>query len=182
MMHNIPNILTLLRILVIPIIVIAFYFKDVVLSHRVAACIFLFAIITDFLDGYLARKFHWQSNFGKMFDPIADKVLVGCILIMIVKFRKIQEVPCLLILSREFIVAGMREFLAQLRVSVPVSRLSKVKTFMQMSAIFIILLGHTGSGIVYFNTVGHVLLWISAGLTIVTGYSYFYAFKRHISK
>jgi CDP-diacylglycerol--glycerol-3-phosphate 3-phosphatidyltransferase len=177
---QLPNILTLIRIIIIPIIILTFYFDDKIYAHRLAAGLFLIAGITDFFDGFLARKYDLQTNFGRMLDPIADKLLVGCILIMLVKFRKANEVPCLLILSREFLISGLREFLAEIRVSVPVSRLAKFKTAIQMGALFILLLGSKGSGLHYMNTIGHVALWVAAALTIFTGYSYFQASKSHL--
>jgi cardiolipin synthase len=177
---QLPNTLTLIRIVIIPIIILTFYFDDKIFSHRLAAILFLIAGITDFFDGYLARKYNLHSNFGRMLDPIADKLLVGCILIMLVKFDKASEVPCLLILSREFLISGLREFLAELRVSVPVSRLAKFKTAIQMIALFILLLGSKGSNIEYMDIIGHIALWIAASLTIFTGYSYLQASRSHL--
>jgi CDP-diacylglycerol--glycerol-3-phosphate 3-phosphatidyltransferase len=176
---NLPNYLTMVRIIAIPIIVMTFYFEDSKLAHRVGAIIFVIASITDFLDGYLARKFNLVSSFGKMFDPIADKVLVGCVLVMLVKEGIADEIPCLLILAREFTVAGLREFLAQVRVSVPVTQIAKVKTTTQMIAITMLILGSTGSGISYLDLVGQIFLWISAILTIVSGFSYLQASSKY---
>ena len=176
---HLPNILTALRIGVIPIIVLTFYFDDATIAHQLSAFLFLIACITDFFDGYIARKFHLESNLGKMLDPIADKILVGAILIMLVKFEKVNELPCILILIREFAVAGLREFLAEIRVSVPVSRLAKIKTFMQMGALFILLLGTQGSGITYLSEFGQIALWLAASITVFTGWSYFRAAVRY---
>ena len=176
---HLPNILTAVRIGVIPIIVLTFYFDDAVFAHQLSAFLFLIACITDFFDGYLARKFNLESNLGKMLDPIADKILIGAILIMLVKFEKANELPCILILIREFAVAGLREFLAELRVSVPVSNIAKTKTFVQMAALFILLLGSVGSGISYLNEVGQIALWIAATITVFTGWSYFHAAMRY---
>ncbi len=171
-MYNIPNLLTFFRILIIPIIVLTFYFEDVVLARRIAALLFLIACITDYFDGFIARKFNIETPLGKMLDPVADKILVGCILLMLVRFRKAEVIPCLLILSREFLISGLREFLATVKISVPVSRIAKVKTTIQMSALFILLLGSVGSGIESFDYIGKIALWIAAILTIITGYSY----------
>lgn len=169
---NIPNYLTLLRIVIIPIIVITFYFDDKVFAHQLSAILFACASITDFLDGYLARKYGWKSKIGMMLDPVADKLLITSILLMLVKFSKSQEIPCLLILTREIAVMGMREFLSQSQMSIPVTKLSKIKTTMQMVSLFVLLLGTKGSHIMYFDNIGNCLLWISALLTLVTGYSY----------
>ena len=176
---HLPNILTAVRIGVIPIIVLTFYFDDTTFAHQLSAFLFLIACITDFFDGYIARKFNIESNFGKMLDPIADKILVGTILIMLAKFEKVNELPCILILTREFAVAGLREFLAEIQVSVPVSRLAKIKTFIQMAALFILLLGTQGSGIPYLSEFGQIVLWIAATITLFTGWSYFRAAIRY---
>lgn len=176
---NIPNYLTMLRIAAIPIILMTFYFEDSKFAHRLGGGIFAIASITDFFDGYLARKFNIVSSFGKMFDPIADKVLVGCVIVMLVKDGRADEVPCLLILAREFTVAGLREFLAQLQVSVPVTRLAKIKTSIQMLAITMLLVGSVGSGIEAMDIIGHICLWIAAILTIVTSYSYLQASSKY---
>ncbi|MES2215195.1 MAG: CDP-diacylglycerol--glycerol-3-phosphate 3-phosphatidyltransferase [Pseudomonadota bacterium] len=172
MYRNLPNILTMLRIAVIPIIVLTFYFDDVIFAHRLGAGLFALACFTDFLDGYLARKFNIQSDFGTMLDPVADKLLVGSVLIMLVKYGRAQEIPSLLIMAREFLVAGLRDFLAQIRVSVPVSNLAKAKTAVQMIALMLLMLGSKGSGFVYMDLIGQICLWVAAILTLVTGYSY----------
>lgn len=177
--RNLPNYLTIIRMLSIPIIVMTFYFEGSKLAHRLGGAIFAFASLTDFFDGYLARKYNLISMFGRMFDPIADKVLVGCVLLMLVKTGRADEVPCLLILARELIVAGLREFLAQVKVSVPVSNLAKIKTFIQMTAITMLIVGSAGSGIVILDFVGHVSLWIAAMLTVTSGYSYLKACSKY---
>ncbi len=177
---NIPNYLTITRLAAIPIIVMTFYFEDSKFAHRLGGIIFAFASLTDFLDGYIARKYNLISSFGKMFDPIADKVLVGCILLMLVKDGRADEVPCLLILAREFIVAGLREFLIQVKVSVPVSRIAKVKTTIQMSAITMLIIGSVGSGIESLDLIAHISLWIAAILTIISGYSYLKACSKYL--
>lgn len=176
---NIPNYLTVVRIIVIPIIVLSFYLENSKLAHQLGAIMFVFASVTDFFDGYIARKFNIVSNFGEFFDPIADKLLVGCVLIMLVKKGRVGEIPCLLILAREFLVAGLREFLAQIRVSVPVSRLAKIKTFVQMFALTILILGAKGSGVASLDLIGQTALWIAAILTIITGYSYLRACSNY---
>lgn len=180
MFRNLPNYLTIARILCIPVIIITFYFEDVVFARRLSAFLFSIAAITDFFDGYIARKFNLQSNFGKMLDPIADKLIVSSIMIMLVKYRKINEIPCILIMMREIVVTGMREFLANANISIPVSNLAKIKTFVQMAAIFLLLLGNKGSMIDFVDVMGKILLWIAAILTIFTGYSYFKSYAREV--
>lgn len=178
-LKNLPNILTIFRICVIPVIVITFYFDDKVFAHRLAAFLFALAAVTDFLDGYLARTYGLETKFGKMLDPIADKLLVGAVLLMLVAFRKVNELPCLLILMREFFIAGLREFLAEIRVSVPVSKLAQVKTFVQMVALLLLLLGSKGSGVNAMDAIGQVFLWLAAIVTIFTGYVYFKASLKY---
>ena len=177
--RNLPNYLTISRIAVIPIIILTFYLDNSKIAHRLGALLFILASITDFFDGYLARKFNLVSSFGKMFDPIADKLLVGCVIVMLVKRGTADEIPSLLILAREFLVAGLREFLALIRVSVPVSRLAQVKTCMQMFALTALILGSKGSGCIYMDLIGQVALWCAALLTVITGYSYLRACTRH---
>lgn len=177
--RNIPNYLTILRIVAIPLIVMSFYFEDSKFAHRFGGIIFAAASLTDFFDGYLARRYDIVSNLGKMLDPIADKVLVGCVLVLLVKAGRADEIPCLLILAREFVVAGLREFLAQVSVSVPVTRLAKIKTAIQMISMTMLIIGSVGSGILWLDLVGHIFLWISAFLTLVTGYSYLQACSKY---
>lgn len=175
---NLPNYLTIARILAIPIIVVTFYI-DHYYAHFIGAILFVIASITDFFDGYVARRFNLVSSFGKMFDPVADKLLVGCVVVMLLKRGNVNEIPCLLILAREFLVGGLREFLALVKVSVPVSRVAKVKTFLQMFALAVLVLGSKASGIVYLDLIGEIILWIATFLTIITGYSYFTACRKY---
>ena len=177
---NLPNYLTMLRLASIPIIVLTFYFDNSKIAHQIGGAVFAIASLTDFFDGYLARKYNLISRFGKMFDPIADKVLVGCVIVMLVKTGKADEIPCLLILAREFLVSGLREFLVQIKVTVPVTRIAKIKTTIQMSALTMLIIGSTGSGIACLDILGHTSLWIAAILTIVSGYSYLSASIKHL--
>ena len=172
MFKEIPNILTILRIFIIPVIIITFYFDDLVFAHRLAAGLFLIAAITDFLDGYLARKFNISSTFGRIMDPIADKLLIASILLMLVKFRKVNEIPALLILMREFLISGLREFIMESNIIMPVSKLAKAKTTFQMIAMFFLILGSKGSGIKIMDICGNICLWFAAILTLLSGYNY----------
>ena len=180
MLLNLPNILTLSRIAIIPVLILVCYFIDGLLSHRIAAGLFLIASITDFLDGYLARAWHMQSNFGRFLDPIADKLLVGALIVVMVDTSKADVLPAIAIICREILVSGLREFLAELHVSVPVSKLAKAKTAVQMTALFFLLLGNKGSGLEYTDLLGRGTLWLAAILTVVTGYAYLKAGMRHI--
>lgn len=180
---SLPNILTYGRIVAVPLVVFC------VVNGRdnwrwIALALFVVASITDYLDGYLARIWQQQSSLGRMLDPIADKLLVAACLIALVFERTIGGVAiwaAVIILSREILVSGLREYLAELRVSVPVTRLAKWKTATQMVAIAFLLAGPAGD--VYFpytTTIGLVLLWIAAIVTLYTGYDYFRAGLGHI--
>jgi cardiolipin synthase len=179
---TLPNILTLSRIFVIPLVVAAFY-----LPHFWAAWIssglFAAACVTDWLDGHFARIWQQSSAFGRFLDPIADKLLVSVALMMLVAFGRLNMptlLPALVILAREILVSGLREFLAGLRVGVPVSRLAKWKTGIQMAAIGILLLDDAGPSVLRLPSVGQGLLWMAALLTLVTGYDYLRAGLRHM--
>lgn len=178
----VPNLLTYGRILAVPALVACFY-VDGYWSNWLALAIFLAASITDFLDGYLARAWQQQSALGRMLDPIADKLLVAASLMMLVSSGTIggwSLLAAVIILCREVLVSGLREFLAELRVSVPVTTLAKWKTTLQMVAIGFLLAGPAGDAIVPgVSLVGLSLLWISAILTLYTGWDYFRAGIRH---
>ncbi len=171
MLKTIPNYLTLLRIALIPVLIVAFYL-DGKAAHWVTAIIFIFASITDYLDGLIARRYNAHSSFGKVFDPIADKLLVVSTLVMLVHFDRAHFIPCLLILLREITVSGLRESLAEFKVSIPVSNLAKAKTALQMVAIIILLLGEKVTLIPNLDLIGKILIWSAAILTLVTGYVY----------
>ena len=173
MQRNIPNILTSLRIVLIPILVLAFYI-DSKIAHYVAVSIFIFASITDYFDGLLARIWKVHSNFGKILDPIADKLLIASTLMMMVDRNIAPVLPTLVILCREILVSGMREYLAELKVkiSLPVNYLAKVKTSTQMIAIIILLLGEDTIIVPHINFIGKTLIWLAALLTVITGYKY----------
>ncbi len=181
---HLPNILTLLRVAIIPVLVASFYMENN-LSHLVAASLFVLASITDFFDGYLASAWKIQSKFGMFLDPIADKMLVITAIVMLVAFDRIGEwnvIPALLIICREILVSGLREFLAGVNVSLPVSRMAKIKTGVQMAAIFLLILGTDGKAEIWTRTLGNAALWAAALLTLVTGYAYLKASLRHMSE
>jgi CDP-diacylglycerol--glycerol-3-phosphate 3-phosphatidyltransferase len=191
-LRDIPNLLTVLRIALIPIMVFSFYIPGFA-SRLVAASLFMLASVTDFFDGYLARSFKAQTKFGQCLDPIADKLLVIVAITMIINFGERDPeilIPGLIIICREVLVSGLREFLASVQVSVPVSQLSKYKTAVQMGAITLLLIGHRGSEYavmelmgedgrnyklivsVLVAEIGQVMFSIAAVLTVVTGYIY----------
>ena len=168
---NIPNMLTIFRIFLIPILVLSFFIDDKTMPY-IAASIFVFASITDYFDGMLARRLKAHSNFGRMLDPIADKLLVAATLMMLVYLHKAPILPTIAILMREILVSGLREHLAEMKVNVPVSKLGKIKTALQMVAIIILTLGEEATGIAGINMVGDITIWLAAILTIISGYQY----------
>jgi cardiolipin synthase len=183
---NVPNLLTYGRIAAVPVVVACYALPGLpsVGSRWLALVLFVVAAITDFLDGYLARAWKQQSSLGRMLDPIADKLLVAACLIVLVDVRTIaglDVVAAVVILSREILVSGLREYLAELRVGVPVTWLAKWKTAAQMVSVGFLILGPAGDDVFALTTIfGRVLLWISAILTLYTGYDYFRAGIRHV--
>ena len=171
MLKDLPNILTVSRVLMIPILVGAFYL-DGKLSNIIAAIIFIFASITDYLDGMLARVLKAHSKFGKVLDPIADKLLVASSLVMLIHMQIAPLIPTLLILCREILVSGLREHLAEFNINLPVSKLAKWKTAMQMIAIIILILGIPVLKFPIIIFTGMAALWIASLLTLFTGYTY----------
>ncbi|MCA0257294.1 MAG: CDP-diacylglycerol--glycerol-3-phosphate 3-phosphatidyltransferase [Proteobacteria bacterium] len=204
--YSIPNLLTYGRILAVPLIVLCFFMEGKLassdLARWTALWIFVVASITDFFDGYLARIWNQTSNIGRMLDPIADKLLVASVLLLMAADGTIAGWTiwaAIIILCREILVSGLREYLAALTVSVPVTRIAKWKTTIQMVAIAFLLAGPAGD--VYIDGLfsdasatggsldpvlpiitylGIVLLWIAAALTMYTGYDYFRAGLKHI--
>ncbi|HEX5079959.1 MAG TPA: CDP-diacylglycerol--glycerol-3-phosphate 3-phosphatidyltransferase [Geminicoccaceae bacterium] len=178
MLINTPNLLTASRIVAIPAMVGAFYIPGD--FGKWATCaIFTIAAITDYFDGYLARSWSMQSPLGRMLDPIADKLLVGAAILMLVHFGRSPILPALVILCREILVSGLREFLAEVRIGMPVSRLAKWKTGVQMTAISFLLAGSAAPWWLFADQVGWYGLWLAAGLTVVTGLDYLVVSLRH---
>ncbi|MES1155517.1 MAG: CDP-diacylglycerol--glycerol-3-phosphate 3-phosphatidyltransferase [Pseudorhodoplanes sp.] len=201
---SLPNLLTYARIAAIPVVVACMYWQAIMQGglwlRWVALAIFIAAAITDFFDGYLARTWDQQSKLGRMLDPIADKLLVASCLLMLAADETIKGwslFAAIIILCREILVSGLREYLAELRVSVPVTQLAKWKTTMQLVAIGFLLCGEAGDTVLskavlawrwksgedfipLANSFGLVLLWISALLTLYTGWDYFRAGMRHL--
>lgn len=175
---SLPNLLTYGRILAVPAVATCFYFPGYA-ARWTALAIFIVAAVTDFFDGYLARAWQQQSRLGQMLDPIADKLLVAVCLLMMAGDGTIggwSMIAAIVILCREILVSGLREFLADLRVSVPVTKLAKWKTSVQLVAIALLLAGPAGEAVLPGTTLaGLVALWIAAVLTLYTGYDYFRA-------
>lgn len=181
---TLPNILTYGRVAAVPVVVACMFWPEEFWMRWVALGIFIVAAITDFFDGYLARIWAQQSSLGRMLDPIADKLLVAACLMMLVADKTISGWSiwaAIVILSREILVSGLREFLAELRVSVPVSTIAKWKTTLQLVAVGFLVVGHAGDHVVPGTVfIGTILLWVAALLTLYTGYDYFKAGIRHV--
>ena len=179
MLRKIPNILTVGRILIVPFFVLAFYLPGSY-GDLTALILFIVASFTDFLDGMLARLLGEESKLGELLDPIADKIIVATALILLVMdgtIRHYEVIAAIIILTREILISGLREFLAEGKIKLPVSNLAKLKTVLQMVAIALLLSGETGNKIINFQdynaqTIGIIFLWLSAFLTLFTGYDY----------
>lgn len=182
MLNSLPNLLTLSRIAVIPL-VIAFMFVRADWAAWTALSLYGAACVTDYLDGYLARAWDQVSPIGKFLDPIADKLLVAAVLFMLVAVDRLTGVsvlPAVVILLREVLVSGLREFLAPLQVSVPVSRLAKWKTSIQMLALGFLIVSDAGPAGIPVEAIGIVGIWLAAALTLVTGWDYMRVGWRHM--
>lgn len=183
-MWTLPNILTMMRIFVIPILMASFYLEDLVLGSWIAVVTFGLAGITDFFDGYLARAAGSVSKIGQFLDPIADKLMVGAVIIMLTSFQWVEGihvVAATIILLRELMVSGLREFLAGVQVSVPVSMAAKWKTTIQMLALGALCGTYSlpELGIPSYE-IGIWGLWIAAVLTLYTGLDYLRAGLKHM--
>lgn len=180
---NLPNVLTYGRIAAVPAVAGLLMWGGNN-ARWAALAIYIAAAVTDFFDGYLARKWQQQSSLGKMLDPIADKVLVAVVLLVLsadgILFGG-HIWAAIVILSREVLVSGLREYLGELQVSVPVTRIAKWKTTVQLLAVGFLIAGPAGDTVVpYVTNFGIAMLWIAAGLTLYTGYDYFRAGIRHV--
>ena len=176
---KIPNYLTIGRIIIVPVFVISFYLPGFY-GDVIPFALFVVASFTDFLDGLLARMYKEESQLGELLDPIADKIIVAAALILLVMdgtIKNYEVIAAIIILTREILISGLREFLAKGKIKLPVSNLAKSKTFLQMFSISVLLTGETGNKIINFQdynvqTIGIILLWFSSFLTLYTGYDY----------
>lgn len=184
MTGNLPNMLTMSRI-VASVIIGALLMMDSAWGSWLALAVFVVACITDFFDGYLARAWRQQSSFGRFLDPIADKLLVASVLLVLVGIDRLAGINIAaagIILWREILVSGLREHLAELNVGLPVTRLAKWKTTLQMVALGVLVVGEHGPafGPVTTTDVGVVGIWVAAILTLITGYDYLRAGLTHM--
>ena len=186
MPFNLPNLLTLARIAAIPLVLASMAagsagWLDPDWAQWIAALLFLAASVTDYLDGWLARRWQLVSRLGRFLDPIADKLLVASVLLLMCAFgviRSVHIIAAVIILCREIMVSGLREFLAELRVGLPASNAAKWKTAIQMTALGVLLVGTAGPP--WVMPLGQVLLWAAAALTLWTGYDYLRAGLEHM--
>lgn len=181
-MLNLPNILTLSRIMIIPLMVVTFFF-DSGTMRWVALGFYTVACVTDFFDGYLARRTKQISRFGRFLDPIADKLLVAAMLLLLVGFGRLTlwaYLPALIILLREIMVSGLREYLAEVRVGLPVTKLAKFKTTAQMISLGFLIVGSAAPWWIPARVIGEGVLWIAAVLTLITGWDYLRAGLRYM--
>ena len=178
---NISNLLTLARITVIPVIVLCIYMNNPFYVW-LAFILFCAASITDYFDGYIARIRNEVTNFGTFLDPIADKLLVAAVILILTSKEVIADwetIPALIILLREIAVSGLREYLAKIKVSVPVSRISKIKTSLQLIALAFLILSESGITTIPIIFIGKTALWIAGILTLYTGYDYLKSGLKH---
>ncbi|MFA5592521.1 MAG: CDP-diacylglycerol--glycerol-3-phosphate 3-phosphatidyltransferase [Micavibrio sp.] len=193
MMHHLPNLLTVSRIILLPFLIGLFFIPGAAAAWT-ALAIYTFCAVTDFLDGYIARKYGSTSGFGAFLDPISDKIMVASLLMALATFDRLDGVwmiPAIIILAREFLISGLREYLGPQNIKVPVSRLAKWKTGFQMTSLGFLIMG--GYGDKTMQTVfgflvpdistlatGQILLSVAAVITIITGWNYLKAGIKHI--
>ena len=178
---NISNFLTIIRIIIIPIIVICIYLKSPIFGWT-AFVLFCLASITDYFDGYLARIRNEVTNFGTFLDPIADKLLVAAVILILTSKGVIanwETIPALIILLREITVSGLREYLAGIKISIPVSRIAKLKTLSQLCALALLILSESTLELIIILYFGKIFLWIAGLLTLYTAYDYVKSSIKH---
>jgi CDP-diacylglycerol--glycerol-3-phosphate 3-phosphatidyltransferase len=190
-MLTLPNLLTLSRIFAVPILVFLLW-RPTPIDYAITFALYCIVGITDYFDGYLARAQGQISKLGQFLDPIADKIMIAAVIIMLMASRRangdppiiedLHIIPALIILLREMIVSGLREFLADLRVSMPVSHLAKWKTTLQLIALGALILGGALPAETWIHLVGLASLWAAAALTLVTGYDYLRIGLKHMDK
>jgi cardiolipin synthase (CMP-forming) len=186
-MMSLPNILTLSRIVTVPLLVALLWFPGWELGYALGFALYCLMGITDYFDGYLARANGQVSKLGVFLDPIADKIMVAAVIMMLVGTRHeaasisgLHIIPAIIILLREIAVSGLREFLAGLQVSIPVSQLAKWKTTLQILALGALILAGALPAMVWIKQVGIGALWAAAALTLVTGWDYLRVGIKHM--
>ena len=178
-----PNLMTVLRLLIAPVVAILIWMDDAASGYAPALALFVLASISDFLDGWMARRLQIVSKFGAMLDPIADKVLIGVCLLALAKVTDdgwLFFIPALVIMSREFLISGLREFMAGRSINIPVSQLAKWKTTLQLVAIGLLLAAPVFPSLPFVNEAGLATLWAAALITAQTGIAYFRGTLDHV--
>lgn len=183
MLRQLPNILTISRIVLLPVLIALFFFPGAGFAWT-ALAIYIFCAVTDFFDGWLARKYQVTSGFGTFLDPISDKIFVAALLLCLAVFDRLDGlwmIPAIVILSREFMISGLREYLGPLNITVPVSKLAKWKTGFQMTALGFLVIGDYGDAVLpHTLLIGQILLAIAAIITLITGWNYLKTGFKHI--
>ena len=182
MLTSLPNLLTLYRIAIIPVLLVVLYI-DTGWARWLALALYTSACVTDFFDGYLARNRGQVSSLGRFLDPVADTLLVASVILLLVAVDGVADLtilPALVILCRELLVSGLREYLAEIQVPLPVSQLSKWKTVIQMVALGFLIVRDAGPAFLPVLAIGQVGIWLAAVLTLVTGYDYLSRGLKHM--
>ena len=185
MLKMVPNWMTILRIMVAPVIAVLIWLDDVKTGYMPALTLFVLASISDFIDGWMARRLGVVSKLGAMLDPIADKVLIGTCLVSLAHVTEDGWwfiLPATIIMTREFLISGLREFMAGRSVNMPVSVLAKWKTTLQLVAIGFLVGAPVFPSLSMANPIGLVLLWAAAFVTAQTGFAYYRGVLEHVDK
>ena len=185
MLKMVPNWMTILRIMVAPVIAVLIWLDDVKTGYMPALALFVLASISDFIDGWMARRLGVVSKLGAMLDPIADKVLIGTCLVSLAHVTEDGWwfiLPAIIIMTREFLISGLREFMAGRSVNMPVSVLAKWKTTLQLVAIGFLVGAPVFPSLPIANPIGLALLWAAAFVTAQTGFAYYRGVLEHVDK
>ena len=180
---SLPNLMTVLRLLAAPVVAVLIWRDDVDSGYAPALALFVLASLSDFLDGWMARRMGIVSKFGAMLDPIADKVLIGVCLLALAQVTEdgwLFFLPALVIMTREFLISGLREYMAGRSITIPVSQVAKWKTTLQLVSIGLILAAPVFPGLPFVNDAGLLVLWLAAVITAQTGFAYFRGTLDHV--
>ena len=183
-LNALPNWMTIMRIAITPLIAVLIWIDEPAYGYQLALALYTVASVTDYIDGYMARRLRVESPLGEMLDPIADKLLVAAVLLALASVTSsgwLFLVPALIILIREFMISGLREFLAKQNVSAPVTRLAKWKTTAQILALGFLMGAPGFPGFPFAHEIGITLLWLAAILTVQTGSGYLINAVKHVT-
>lgn len=183
MLKSVPNTMTVLRLAAAPLVAALIWADDPEVGYPVALVLFILASVSDFFDGWMARRLRIVSKFGTMLDPIADKVLIGVCLLSLAQVTEdgwLFFLPALIIMTREFLISGLREYMAGRSISIPVSQVAKWKTTLQLVAIGLLIAAPVFPGLAFVNMAGLLVLWLAAAITAHTGLAYFRGTLDHV--